>query len=107
MREMRKVTSILVDMELDTSVALVSDESRFSGSSIGCVVSHVYLEAAEGGPIAVAKDRTIISYDISNRKLDIEVSEAELKKRFNNWVVPKKTPLRYLARYSQIASSAD
>jgi len=105
MREMHMVTSLLVGMNLDTSVALVSD-GRFSGSSRGPIIGHVSPEAAEGGPIAAVEDGDVISYNMPNRRLDIEVSKTELDERLKKWAAPKKTRLRYLSRYSRIVSSA-
>ena len=106
MREMHMITSILVGMELDSYVALVSD-GRFSGSSRGPVIGHVSPEAIEGGPIAVVEDGDVISYDMLSRMIHLEIQESELRERLKRWHAPKKTALRYLARYSRLASSAD
>lgn len=106
MREMHMVTSILVGMGLDSCVALVSD-GRFSGSSRGPVIGHVSPEAAEGGPIAVVEEGDVISYDMPGRRLNLEVSEKELEERLRKWCAPQKGVLKYLARYSRIATSAD
>lgn len=106
MREMHMITSILVGMGLDASVALVTD-GRFSGSTRGPAIGHVSPEAAEGGPIAVAKDGDIISYNIPSRKLDIKISKDELNERLKGWKAPQKTVLSYLARYSKTVTSAD
>ncbi len=84
MREMHMVTSILVGMGLDTSVALVTD-GRFSGSTRGPMIGHVSPEAAEGGPIAVVKDGDIVSYAIPKRVINVKVSEDELRRRLERW----------------------
>lgn len=106
MREMHMITSIMVGMELDSYVALVSD-GRFSGSSRGPVIGHISPEAIEGGPLAVVENGDIISYDIKSRTIHLEIQEDELKKRIERWQPPKKTALKYLSRYSRLATSAD
>ncbi|MDQ1278884.1 MAG: Dihydroxy-acid dehydratase [Thermoproteota archaeon] len=106
MREMHMITSIMVGMELDSHVALVSD-GRFSGSSRGPVIGHVSPEAIEGGLLAVVKDGDIISYDIMSRIIHLEIQEDEFKKRLERWQPPKRNVPRYLSRYSRLAASAD
>ena len=59
---------------------LVTD-GRFSGATRGAAIGHVSPEAAAGGPIALVRNGDIISIDIPSRKLDLEVSSAELKRR--------------------------
>ncbi|RZV39595.1 MAG: dihydroxy-acid dehydratase [Candidatus Acidulodesulfobacterium acidiphilum] len=107
MREMLAPTSQIVGMGLGEKVALITD-GRFSGGTRGPCVGHVSPEAQEGGPIALVKNGDKIEIDIPNRKLSIDVSEAELierKKQFTK--KPKKIDYGYLSRYSEIVSSAD
>jgi len=106
MREMHMVSSLLVGMGLDTSVALVTD-GRFSGSSRGPMIGHVSPEAAEGGPIAVIKDGDIISYDIPRRKLDVNVSDDELRERLRGWKPPPIVKKGFLRRYVKAVTSSD
>jgi dihydroxy-acid dehydratase len=80
MREMYTFQTILCGMGLDRSVALVTD-GRFSGWNRGPAIGHVSPEAADGGPLGVLQDGDIISYDIPNRSLVVELSEAEIKER--------------------------
>jgi dihydroxy-acid dehydratase len=79
MREMLTPTSLLSGMGLDKSVALITD-GRFSGGTRGAAIGHVVPEAAERGPIAAVRNGDIINIDIPARKLNIAVSEAELKR---------------------------
>ena len=64
-------------------------DARMSGTSYGACILHVAPEAFIGGPLALIKTGDIIEVDIPNRKLDVDVSESEMKKRRNEWVEPE------------------
>lgn len=64
-------------------------DARMSGTSYGACILHVAPEAFIGGPLALIKTGDIIRVDIPNRKLDVDVSESEMKKRKEEWVEPK------------------
>ena len=64
-------------------------DARMSGTSYGACILHVAPEAFIGGPLALIKTGDIIEVDIPNRKLDVDVSESEIKKRRNEWVKPE------------------
>jgi dihydroxy-acid dehydratase len=106
MREMLGVTAALVGAGLGDAVALLTD-GRFSGATHGLMAGHVAPEAAHGGPIAVVLDGDTITFDIANRRLDVEISEVEMKERLRRWSPP---PLRYtsgvMAKYAKLVSSA-
>jgi dihydroxy-acid dehydratase len=70
------------------SVALITD-GRYSGATQGPCIGHVSPEAMVGGPIAVVKDGDPILINIPERKLEINISEEELKKRLSTWRAPK------------------
>jgi len=106
MREMHMITSVLVGMGLDDSVALVTD-GRFSGSTRGPAIGHVSPEAALGGSIAAVNDGDVISYDISLRKLEVKISDEELEERLKKIKIPQRVSSRYLTRYSRSVTSAD
>ena len=107
MREMLAPTAAIVGMGLADSVALITD-GRFSGGTKGPCIGHVSPEAASGGAIAVLKDGDIITIDIPNRKLEVKLSNLEIKKRFKTWkAVEPKIKTGYLSRYSRLVSSAD
>jgi dihydroxy-acid dehydratase len=99
MREMLTPTSLLSGMGLDSSVALITD-GRFSGGTKGAAIGHVVPEAADHGPIAVVQNGDIISIDIPARKLEIKVSDAEIKRRLKS-LPPFKSSIKggYLKRY--------
>jgi dihydroxy-acid dehydratase len=87
MREMLGVTGAIVGAGLGETVALLTD-GRFSGATRGLMVGHVSPEAARGGPIAALQEGDIIVFDIEARRLDVELSDAEIATRLANWVEP-------------------
>ena len=106
MREMATAMKLLRGRGLALKTALVTD-GRFSGTNNGCFVGHVSPEAMEGGPIALVEDGDIISINIPQRKLALEVDAEELEARRASWQKPEpKIASGYLALYSQLASSA-
>jgi dihydroxy-acid dehydratase len=106
MREMLSSTAAVVGMGLSESVALVTD-GRFSGGTRGPCIGHISPEAAEGGPIAAVRDGDLISIDIRRRKLDLLLSNSEIKLRLEKLKPPEpKVKKGYLALYSRIVSSA-
>jgi dihydroxy-acid dehydratase len=107
MREMFKAMKLLYGRGMALKTALVTD-GRFSGTNNGCFVGHVSPEAAEGGPLAVVKDGDLITIDIPGRKLDLHVSETEVKDRLTRWKRPEpKFKKGYLSLYARLAESAD
>jgi dihydroxy-acid dehydratase len=106
MREMQMFRSLLKSAALDDKVYLITD-GRFSGYTGGACIGYLSPEAAEGGPLALVEDGDTISVDIEARRLDVKLSEAELKKRREQWKPPPPRVTKgYLARYSAAASSA-
>jgi dihydroxy-acid dehydratase len=106
MREMLGVTAALVGAGLGESVALLTD-GRFSGATRGLMAGHVAPEAAVGGPIAAVRDGDTISFDIPNRRLDVELSAAEIAARLNDWKEPAPRYSRgVFAKYARLVSSA-
>ena len=101
MPEMLVPTATISGMGLSESVALITD-GRFSGATRGPCIGHVEPEAAEGGPIAVVKDGDIITIDIPNRVLKLELTTQEIAKRLETWEPkPPRVTKGYLSRYSQ------
>ncbi|WXG45069.1 MAG: dihydroxy-acid dehydratase [Promethearchaeati archaeon SRVP18_Atabeyarchaeia-1] len=106
MREMLSVTTSLQMYGLDKSVALVTD-GRFSGVSGGPAIGHVSPEAASGGPIAIIVDGDTIKIDIPNRKLELDVPQAEIRSRLQKWKPLKpKVNKGYMVRYTRQVASA-
>lgn len=106
MREMLAVTGALQGAGLGDTVALMTD-GRFSGATHGFMIAHITPEAADRGPIAALKNGDIIVIDVKRRQLDVELSQAELRKRLRAWKPPKS---RYMsgamAKYTRLVSSA-
>jgi len=99
MPEMLLPTATISGMGLSESVALITD-GRFSGATRGGCIGHVAPEAAEGGPIAVLKNGDVITIDIPNRILSVDLSDGEIRKRQAAWKPkPPKITKGYLARY--------
>ncbi|MBF6599236.1 MAG: dihydroxy-acid dehydratase [Dehalococcoidia bacterium] len=106
MREMLGVTSALVGEGLGDTVALLTD-GRFSGATRGLMAGHVAPEACVGGPIAAVRDGDPISFDIPNRRLDLELSEHEIAARLRHWRAPApRFTTGVMAKYAAIVSSA-
>ena len=107
MREMLAPTAAIVGMGLADSAALITD-GRFSGGTRGCCIGHISPEAIEGGPIAAVRDGDQISIDLPRRRLDLKISEKELKSRLKKIKAPApRVTSGYLLRYSKMVSSAD
>jgi dihydroxy-acid dehydratase len=106
MREMLGVTAALIGAGLGGSVALMTD-GRFSGATYGLMAGHVAPEAAVGGPIAALRNGDIIVFDVKKRRIDVELTRAEIKKRLAKWKPPSP---RYksgvMAKYARMVSSA-
>jgi len=106
MREMLTPTSILCGLGLDKEVALITD-GRFSGGSRGAAIGHVSPEAAVRGPIAALKDGDVISIDIPNYRLDVELSSEEITRRLASLAAfEPKVKTGYLRRYAENVGSA-
>ena len=106
MREMLHVTGALQGAGLGETVALMTD-GRFSGATHGFMIAHIVPEAADGGPIAALRSGDTINIDVKKRRLDVELSAAELKKRLAKWRAPKP---RYTSgvfhKYATLVSNA-
>ena len=107
MREMLNPTSALAGMKLDKDVALITD-GRFSGASRGASIGHVSPEAASGGEIAFIKENDIISIDIPNHKINLEISDEEMEKRRKETHIKPLEEIRgWLGRYRKLVQSAN
>jgi dihydroxy-acid dehydratase len=106
MREMLSVTGAIVGEGLGSSVALLTD-GRFSGATHGLMAGHVSPEAALGGPIAAVRDGDMIRFDISQRVLEVEISDEVLRQRMKEWKPPQpRYPTGVFAKYAALVSSA-
>jgi len=107
MREMLSPTSAIAGMGLDKEVALITD-GRFSGATRGAAIGHISPEATEGGNIAYVCEGDVISINIPEYSINIEISDAELENRKKTMkLLPPKELKGYLKRYARLVSSAD
>ncbi len=106
MREMLSPTSAISGRDLSSSVALITD-GRFSGGSRGFVIGHITPEAFDGGPIALIEDGDSISIDAESQLITLNVDEAVMEQRKNDWKPPAPyTDRGVLAKYAKLVSSA-
>ena len=107
MREMLQITAAIKGAGLGKDVLLITD-GRFSGGTTGLCIGHVAPESFDRGPISICKDGDIVSLDILNRTLDINVTKEEMEKRFALLTLPEP---RYksgvLHKYSKLVSGSD
>ena len=106
MREMLHVTGALQGAGLGETVALMTD-GRFSGATHGFMIAHIVPEAFERGPIAAIRNGDSINIDVKKRRLDLEVTAAEMKRRLATWKAPRP---RYTSgvfhKYAKTVSNA-
>ncbi|MEQ6357020.1 dihydroxy-acid dehydratase [Lysinibacillus sp. M3] len=106
MPEMLAPTSAIQGRGLGTKVALITD-GRFSGASRGISIGHISPEAAEGGPIALVENGDVITIDLPNRTINLEVSDEVLaERRAKLPVFEPKIKRGWLARYSKLVTNA-
>ena len=106
MPEMLTPTSAVIGAGLGADVALITD-GRFSGGSHGFIVGHIVPEAQEGGPIALVQNGDRITIDAISNTIDVDLSEEELAKRKEKWVMPAyKTTRGTLYRYIKTVKTA-
>lgn len=106
MREMLAVTAAISGEGLGEYVALLTD-GRFSGATRGFMIGHVSPEAAMGGPIAAVQNGDMIRLDVAKNKIDVLISQAEMKKRLKKWKAPKpRYTMGVMAKYAKLVSSA-
>ena len=114
MQEMLYPTSFLKGRGLGKKCALITD-GRFSGGTSGLSIGHISPEAASGGTIALVEDGDVISIDISQRSMQLEVSDEVLAERREKLLVnggykPKDRDRQVspaLRAYAAMALSAD
>ena len=82
-------------------------DARMSGTAYGTVVLHVAPEAAVGGPLALVQSGDQIALDVADRRLELLVEAAELKRRQEAWRAPPSTKQGYQALYVEHVLQAD
>ena len=106
MREMLSPTSAIMGKGLGDKVAFLTD-GRFSGGTHGFVVGHITPEAFDGGLIAFIQDGDLISIDAETNQINLDLTEEEILKRKDSWVLPVKDEEGgVLDKYRSLVSSA-
>ncbi|MGM0367547.1 MAG: dihydroxy-acid dehydratase [Actinomycetota bacterium] len=106
MREMLSPTASIAGIGLGKEVALITD-GRFSGATKGASIGHISPEAQAGGPLCIVKNGDLIEININDCKINLLLSNDEIKSRMDKWVPPEpKIKEGYLLRYSKLVSSA-
>jgi dihydroxy-acid dehydratase len=106
MREMLAPTSAIVGRGLGQDVALITD-GRFSGGSHGFVIGHITPEAYVGGLLAIVKNGDTITIDARKHSISLELSQAEIERRFAKWKQPRaRYKAGVLAKYAKLVGSA-
>ena len=102
MREMHRCTEVIAKYK---EVALITD-GRFSGASSGLSIGYLSPEAATGGDIALVEDGDMISINVANRDITLEVSDAVLSQRREKLEILKKEASKFLRMYASNTMSA-
>lgn len=115
MQEMLYPTSYLKSKHLGKACALITD-GRFSGGTSGLSIGHVSPEAAAGGAIGLIRNGDIVEIDIPNRRISVQLSDAELDVRRQAELAKGKDAFKpnrvrnvskALRAYASMVSSAD
>ncbi len=105
MPELLTVTTMLEALGMHR-VALITD-GRFSGATRGPCIGHIAPEAYAGGPLAAVRNGDRIAIDIPGRKLEIRLSETEIKNRLAGFKPKEKPAVGYMKRYRAMVRGAD
>jgi dihydroxy-acid dehydratase len=108
MREMLAVTAALVGEGLGETVALITD-GRFSGATHGFMAAHIAPEAVKGGPIGALRDGDEITIDAQARRIDVNLSDAEIATRAREYNPPSRAGEREevaIQKYAKLVGSA-
>jgi dihydroxy-acid dehydratase len=104
MPEMLSPTSLIAGRGLGDSVALITD-GRFSGATRGGAIGHVSPEAYEKGPISAVKDGDIIEIDIPERKLNVRISDEEMKGRLSKVRIVERPVTGVQKKYRKLVTN--
>ena len=90
-----------------TDMIRISD-ARMSGTAYGTVILHTSPEAAAGGPLAVVQNGDMIEVDVENRRLHLDISDADLADRLAKWAPAHEQPTSgYAWLHQQHVEGAD
>jgi L-arabonate dehydrase len=89
-----------------TDMVRISD-ARMSGTAYGTVVLHASPEAAAGGPLALVHSGDMITLDVPNRSLRLEVDDNTLSARKTKWMPPPLPARGWVRLYTEHVQQAD
>lgn len=102
MREMHRVTEMLKKFK---RIAVITD-GRFSGATGGLSIGYLSPEAAQGGALAFVKTGDVISADLSQGTITLEVPEVEIERRRSEMsIIEHEEPSAFMRRYTCTVSS--
>jgi len=105
MREMLGVTSAVAGQGHAEDVALFTD-GRFSGATRGFSIGHVAPEAFVGGPIAALEDGDVVTIDIDELELSVDLTDEEIEQRLADHDPEPTYESGVLAKYHRDFDSA-
>ena len=105
MREMLGVTSAVAGQGHAEDVALFTD-GRFSGATRGFSIGHVAPEAFVGGPIAALEDGDVVTIDIDDLELSVDLNDEEMAERLDGYEAEPNYTSGVLAKYGAMFDSA-
>jgi dihydroxy-acid dehydratase len=105
MREMLGVTSAVAGQGHAEDVALFTD-GRFSGATRGFSIGHVAPEAFVGGPIAALRDGDLVTIDVDELELSVDLTDEEIDERLADWTPEPNYEGGVLAKYGAAFGSA-
>ncbi len=107
MREMLGTTALIYGQGMGEKIALLTD-GRFSGATRGLCIGYASPEAALGGPLALIRNGDMIAIDCKARRIDVDLSEAELARRRAAWRPSPRAPLGgTLEKYAALVGPAN
>ena len=106
MREMLQITAALFGQGLGNKVALITD-GRFSGGTRGLMIGHVSPEAAIGGPIALLEEGDMVTINVAERLIHVDLSDEDLASRREQWTAPEPNYTKgVMAKFAKLVSQA-
>jgi dihydroxy-acid dehydratase len=83
-------------------------DARMSGTSYGACILHVAPEAAIGGPLAIVRTGDLITVNVEQRLLRLDLPEAEIAARLAALQpTPRPTPRGYIRLHAAHVTQAD
>ena len=81
-------------------------DARMSGTAFGTIVLHVAPEAAIGGPLGAVRDGDRIRLSVAEKRIDLLVDDAEIRRRLAGFTPPAKPARGYKALYRNTVTQA-